>query len=665
MFDVLSSSLLAGILGSVFFLLALSRFFTWRAGRKYKHKLERIAALTGIRDGDVSFEKIEFALRSLGWELDTLRKNRVVPLSEDIFSRLTKFFSAADASEEEFFEQTLTFLSRHFRAPGIGLVLIDGAHVRTYTHGITGPRFQSAVQQIVVSEIEQGVPGDEISITDLQGEARLRNDLSIFNIRYSLTSPFIWNAEDGQRVSGALWFGYEEAAPPTHLEKHWASEFSKRLGADFYSCKKIHALQGEVQQVQSKSDEKDDYLAHVSHDIKTPLNNIKAILQLFRLEADESHHEFLEVALTNCQSLAELVDGVLEYTRHRAGKLVASPESFSLYECASEVVELFQVSAFRKNLHLTLGGDESLQVYADRKQVKRVLTNIISNSVKYTASGSISVALFQSESGPRVAVVDTGLGMSEDQLEKLFEPFSRFAENTAEGSGLGLALTKILTDLNKGALSVTSKLHRGTRFELTLPAGEAKIEDVELIKDNSFHVRAPLPKASELTEQEQPVLQSFAEEAQPFPVARTDRAMPHKVSISEVSEEIEPKKKVLLIDDDFDLVETLSRLLTAKGYTVFTATNEQEALGICNFSVPDVVVADYDMPGGGVMTFLEDCGVLRKVPNCIVLSGIERNVTHPNIIGMILKPVEIGELTALIEGEESEPVIARPRVALR
>jgi signal transduction histidine kinase len=224
---------------------------------------------------------------------------------------------------------------------------------------------------------------------------------------------------------------------------------------------------------------KSDFLSKMSHELRTPLNAILGFGQLLQLDdLTPEQSESVDHMLRGGRHLLELINEVLDISRIESGNLSLSPEPVDLAEVVRDTVDLIRPLAAERGITIQAPApdDPTLAVQADRQRLKQVLLNLASNAVKYNRhAGTIRVA-YQRTSGGRVriAVQDTGPGLSADKLARLFSPFDRLGaeETEVEGTGMGLALSKGLVEAMGGDLTADSVEGRGTTFtvELAEPA---------------------------------------------------------------------------------------------------------------------------------------------------------------------------------------------------
>jgi CheY-like chemotaxis protein len=213
----------------------------------------------------------------------------------------------------------------------------------------------------------------------------------------------------------------------------------------------------------------------MSHELRTPLNAILGFAQLLEMdELSADQHESVEQILRGGRHLLGLINEVLDISRIETGRLAMSPEAVSVHGAIEETLALIRPLAAARNISIQSPTSEECEwnVRADRQRLKQVLLNLASNAVKYNVeAGTITVWCEESTEGRvRIGVSDSGSGIPAHRLERLFTPFDRLGaeEGEVEGTGLGLALSKGLTELMGGTLSVESANGRGTTFVIEL-----------------------------------------------------------------------------------------------------------------------------------------------------------------------------------------------------
>lgn len=260
------------------------------------------------------------------------------------------------------------------------------------------------------------------------------------------------------------------------------NEYNDELRTKEQELQKLNrSLEEAVEEANKANAAKSDFLSRMSHDIRTPMNGIIGMAKIARMNMDDAERlddcmDKIEIASNH---LLSLINDILDVSKMESGEFDLSVEPMDINAILKDVEVVMQEDA--KNRGLTMTVDKSRLehpfVIGSPLNVKRILMNLVSNALKYNReNGSVTISVSElEEDGKQLycfRVADTGLGMSEEYLEKLFEPFSREHEGTkavAEGTGLGTSIVKNLTDLMGGKIDVESKLGEGSTFTVTIP----------------------------------------------------------------------------------------------------------------------------------------------------------------------------------------------------
>jgi len=220
-------------------------------------------------------------------------------------------------------------------------------------------------------------------------------------------------------------------------------------------------------------DSRHKLLLSVSHDIKTPLSSILGYVEVLDKTGNEKEINSIQ---QSADHILNLLNNLLEFSSLEQGKLQVSNEAFNFRQLCDETAEMFESIARHKNLQFNYEPSipEGCTIFTDRLKIKQILSNLISNGIKYTLEGSVT---FKPRMGRGLVVfdiIDTGVGIPQDKLEEVFKPFVRIEtyNQFAEGSGYGMSVVKGLVDLLGGEIHIDSEVGKGTHFEVRIPVGE-------------------------------------------------------------------------------------------------------------------------------------------------------------------------------------------------
>jgi two-component system, sensor histidine kinase and response regulator len=224
---------------------------------------------------------------------------------------------------------------------------------------------------------------------------------------------------------------------------------------------------------------KSQFVAHVSHEIRTPVHGITGMLDiLLNMENDSSKCEYLQMAKNSAGGLLSLINELLDFSKVAAGKMALDPVEFNLREMVSEASRLVAPKAYEKNLELLsdIAWDIPDKLIGDPLRLRQIIVNLLGNAIKFTERGKIGLRLrsekdVNSEVLLKCEVYDSGIGIAENKLAAVFEPFTQAEGSIARshgGTGLGLAISKQLVELMAGEIGVRSRLGEGTTFTFTV-----------------------------------------------------------------------------------------------------------------------------------------------------------------------------------------------------
>ncbi len=388
-------------------------------------------------------------------------------------------------------------------------------------------------------------------------------------------------------------------------------------------------LQKAKETAEAASLAKSKYVRGISHELRTPLNAVMGYAQL--LEANQTLPSPLKhsvkVIRRSGAHLSDLVDGLLDISMIEAGRLQIYRDEVLFPEFLDQIVDMFSLQAGQKGLEFVFDPPPHLPetVRADEKRLRQVLINLLSNAIRNTRSGKVTFRIRYSGEVARFDIQDTGVGIASENLERIFLPFERIetpGRPATQGAGLGLTITKLLTEAMGGEISATSTPGQGSCFtvRMMLSAGRER-----------RRARAP--------------------------------------SLQPITGYLGDRRTILVADDDPDHVAFVRQALTDLGFNVISAPDGPGCLRAAGAHDPDVILLDISMPG---MTGWETAEKLRaegKTVPVIMISADpreERSASGPWHDAYLMKPLQLPALldalseVAGVEWTREAPAPAKP-----
>ncbi len=282
---------------------------------------------------------------------------------------------------------------------------------------------------------------------------------------------------------GERWIRVQQSITPNGMRVH--------LHTDITEMKELHEeLVRATKAAEAASRAKSEFLANMSHEIRTPMNGIVGLTELtLETALDPEQRENLLLVRSAADSLIVVVNDILDFSKIEAGKLAIEHVVFSLRRLLREVLRPFgpRAEELRLRLDCTVAADVDDRVISDPARIRQVVTNLVSNALKFTSTGGIAVHVARVGGEGNVGVLefsvaDTGIGIAEEKQAEIFEPFSQGDSSTTRrygGTGLGLSISRKLVELLGGAMGVDSEPGKGSRFHFTVPV-EVVAEETRL-----------------------------------------------------------------------------------------------------------------------------------------------------------------------------------------
>ena len=310
----------------------------------------------------------------------------------------------------------------------------------------------------------------EFQVEDRNGEVR-RQQISGVPVFDPLSGRFLGFRGTGTDVS-------QQVADRDALDRT-----NQQLDATLQALReKNTALALAFDEADSANRTKSQFLANISHELRTPLNAIIGFSEILRMEffgaiGNEQYRSYAGDIHTSASHLLDLITDILELATLDAGKRKLNYLDVALNDEVRYGLRLIHEESERKDLVVDVSLDPDLpQIQADRRSVRQMVTNLLTNAVKFTPSGGrISISTAQGDDAALLTVRDTGVGIPPEDMDRVTQPFERGAQDYSrkqEGSGLGLALTKSLVEMHGGTVEISSRVGEGTAVQLTLPVNQ-------------------------------------------------------------------------------------------------------------------------------------------------------------------------------------------------
>lgn len=395
---------------------------------------------------------------------------------------------------------------------------------------------------------------------------------------------------------------------------------------------------------------KSQFLANMSHELRTPLNAVIGYSEIIEEEAEDENVPAIASDAKKVNSagkhLLSLINDILDLSKIEAGKMDMFITKFSIRDLIADVLVNVEPLIANNNNKIVLNNSLDLRINADETKTRQVLMNLLSNAAKFTDNGVIrlSTSSFESEGVQyvRFDVSDNGIGMNQEQLQRLFTSFTQADASTTRkygGTGLGLAISKRFAEMMCGEIIVSSGEGQGSEFSIILPV------DVETAKDCQAANLENISKEPEAN------------------IAISEKTV--EQDLLKLTADLKDYRKILIVDDDEPTREILRRYLSKEEMTVYMASNGMDAIRMAKEIQPDVITLDVMMPGMDGWTVLREIKSdkeLCQIPVIMITMVDDKPTAYANGVNdYLIKPVPRPQLLSMvhkvIQAHSNRPIL--------
>ena len=349
--------------------------------------------------------------------------------------------------------------------------------------------------------------------------------------------------------------------------------------------------QYELEKMQALRTTRSQFFANISHEFKTPLTLIISPLKAMqkKLEKIENKNQ-VNVMLRNAERLLRLINQILDLSKLESGITELKTTQFDIVDFTENKASNFQPYSEEQSIKFQLDlPSQPILLYFEKDKMEKILINLLSNAFKYTPEyGEIKLTIKQEENQVIISIIDTGIGISSDQIGRIFNRFyqvKNHTETSNSGTGIGLSLTKQLVELHGGKIEVTSKEGEGTQFDVKFPIGKSHLKSHQIESDFFPHI---------ISEDTQIELKNFTTSS--------------KESIAKTTPIDSDHPLILIVEDNPDL-RSFTKTYLQTNYRIIEAENGQKGFEMAKQHIPDLIITDLRMP---IMNGFELCEQIRN-----------------------------------------------------
>ncbi|EGL17435.1 MULTISPECIES: ATP-binding protein [unclassified Paenibacillus] len=414
--------------------------------------------------------------------------------------------------------------------------------------------------------------------------------------------------------------------------------------------------------LQRMNDHKDQFLANTSHEFKNPLHSMlnmsQSVLKRERHLLQERSIKELETILSVGRRVTLIINDLIDVMSLREGNPRILKRVLFIQPIVTGVLDMLQLNAEVKSVHIANQIPEDFPpVHADENRVTQIIFNLLHNAVKYTNDGDISIRAFVKEERAYIVIADTGIGMDENMLKRLFRPYEQAStsETMIEGGfGLGLSISKQLVELHGGTLVVSSVVGEGSTFKFSLKLADLEVEE-ENDRTSSLE---PFPLRSMPIQENAWINGEKAD-------------IPSAVKPTILSEVHRDRPHLLIVDDDPINLQVLETILPPEEYEVTLVTSGKEALAVLDTKEWDLVISDIMMPqmsGYELTRIIRKRFTLTELPILLLTARSQpKDIQSGFLAGAndyVTKPVEAIEIKSRIEALTTIKQVVREQLQL-
>lgn len=490
--------------------------------------------------------------------------------------------------------------------------------------------------------------------------------LTKFQIKANLVAPLF----NGETLWGLLCI--HQCSSPRHWqvkEKDFATLIAAQLGVALQQAELLFEAQIAKEAAESANKAKSEFLANMSHELRTPLNAILGFSEILGSEIfgslNEDQKNAVETIETSGVHLLSLITDILDLSKVESSTIELNTETVSIKELCEYSLLFIKYQANEKNIEIVSEITENIsQILVDKRRWQQVLINLLNNAVKFTPEGG-RVSLLVTVSFPTnraidttiphslVAhssplllfhVIDTGIGISPQDINRLFQPFVQIDSSLSRkytGTGLGLALVKKIVNLHGGDVRVNSTLGKGSHFTVALPYLPETVITTTQTETESTIDPEVVPNRKELP---------FAIDPEVVP---DEEELPSAVDIIEI---VPALPLILLAEDNQSNINTFTNYLNSQKYRLVIANNGIEAIAIAQAQKPDLILMDIQMPGIDGLEAIRQIRANQELANtpiialtALAMPGDEERCIAAGANAYLAKPVKLKRLGEVIK----------------